>query len=66
MYQNIFFYVFLNLKRKTRKQKTAKETKEVKKISVENLTGYDDIDCKFSAGTSSSSEFLPVVHMNLM
>ena len=30
----------------TRKQK-AKETKEEKITSVENLTGYDDIVCKF-------------------
>ena len=42
--------IFLILQQKmiiiTRKQK-AKETKEEKITSVENLTGYDDIVCKF-------------------
>ena len=45
------FLCTFDLKRKTRKQTKAKETKEEKRISVENLTGYDDIDCKFALGT---------------
>ena len=47
---------------KNKKTKKAKETKEEKRISVESLTGYDDIVCEFE----SSREFLLVVHMNLM
>ena len=59
-------------KKKTRSQKKANETKEEKRISVENLTGFDDIVCKFALCTSnlliksSRREFLLVVHMNLM
>ena len=45
----IRIYIF-NLKTKqkttTRRQKP-KETKKGKRISVENLTGYDDIVCEF-------------------
>ena len=37
-------------KKKSRRQK-AEETKEEKRISVVNLTGYDDIVCKFSLCT---------------
>ena len=50
----IRIYIF-NLKKKTRKQnkktKKAKETKEEKIISAENLTGYNDIVCKFALCT---------------
>ena len=35
---------------KTRRQK-AKETKDEKRMSVENLTGYDDVVCKFALCT---------------
>ena len=47
----LMFLCNFDLKRKTRKQTKAKETKEEKRMSVENLTGYDDIDCKFALGT---------------
>ena len=42
-------YIFLisEKRKKTRTQK-AKETKEEKRISVENLTKYHDIICKFA------------------
>ena len=41
MYQNIYFLI---KKIKTKNQKTSKsETNEEKRISVENLTGYDDV-----------------------
>ena len=44
-------YMFLIfLKEITRRQK-AKETKEKKRISVENLTGYNDIVCEFALCT---------------
>ena len=44
-------YMFLIfLKKITRRQK-AKETKEKKIISVENLTGYNDIVCEFALCT---------------
>ena len=33
----------------TKKIKKGKESKEEKKISVENLTGYDDIVCEYAA-----------------
>ena len=36
-----------NKQKKTTRQK-AKETKEEKRISVENLTEYDDIVCEFA------------------
>ena len=43
-------YIFLifNRKAKTQNKKTkkTKETKEEKRISVENVTGYNDIVCK--------------------
>ena len=42
VYQNQYFCFF---KKKTRRQK-AKETKEEKRICLENLTGYDDIVCE--------------------
>ena len=38
-------------KKKNKETKKAKETKEEKRMSIENLTGYDDIDCKFALGT---------------
>ena len=41
MHQNIYFLI---KKIKTKNQKTSKsETNEEKRISVENLTGYDDV-----------------------
>ena len=43
-------YIFLILKKITKRQK-AKETKEKKRIYVENLTGYDDIVCEFALYT---------------
>ena len=45
-------YIFLILKshKKARRQK-AKETKEEKRICVENLTGNDDIVCEFAVCT---------------
>ena len=55
-------------KAKTRTQKT-KETKEEKRIPVENLTRYNDIICKFDMCTFNlldrSREFYLVVHMNI-
>ena len=42
----IRIYIF-NLK-KNKKTKKAKETKEEKRISAENLTGYNDIVCEFA------------------
>ena len=69
MYQNIYFYLKKqkeNKKTKEKKEKKqAKETKEEKRISVENLAGYDDIVCEFALCTSCR-EFLLVVHMNLV
>ena len=53
----VFIYFCLNKrqnkkqKKKTRKQKEAKETKEEKRISVLNLTWYDDIVCEYTLGT---------------
>ena len=50
-------YILLNKKHKTNKQKKrktrqkAKETKEETRISVENLTGYGDMVCKFAQCT---------------
>ena len=56
-------------KARTRTKKT-KETKEGKRISVENLTRYNDIICKFDMCTFNlldrSREFFLVVHMNLL
>ena len=47
----IIIYIFNFEKKKkkknTRRQKKANETKEEKRIAVENLTGYDDIVCEF-------------------
>ena len=40
-----------NFNKKTKKQKETKETKEEKRISVENLTRYDDIACEFDLST---------------
>ena len=45
MYQNIYFQLKKTQRATTRRQK-AKETKKAKRISVENLTAYDDIVCK--------------------
>ena len=54
----IRIYIFCFKKKRKKKEHThththkqkAKETKEEKKISVENLTGYNDIVYKFAAG----------------
>ena len=46
MYQN----TYLKLKKKSRRQR-AKENKEKKRISVENLKGYNDIVCKLGLST---------------
>ena len=44
----IRIYIF-NLKKKTKTgRQKAKETKKEKRISAENLTGYDDIVCEFN------------------
>ena len=78
-------YIFL-IKKKYKKEKTkkqqnkqrnkqtrrwkAKETKEDKRISVKDLTGYDYIVREFALCTFnftwSNGEFLLAVHMNLM
>ena len=55
-YQNMYFnYKKKQPKKKKKKEKRrrqkAKETKEEKRISVENLTGYDDIVCEFALCT---------------
>ena len=54
MYQNIFIFTFLKQKTKkplkTRRQ-NGEETKEEKRIYVENLTEYDDIVCEFTLRT---------------
>ena len=50
-------YIFLTKKKtkkkhkQTRRQKKANKTKEEKRISVENLMGYDDIICEFALCT---------------
>ena len=51
MYQKIYFQ-FQNKtqKKETRRQK-AKETKEEKSVSVENVTGYDGNVCEFALCT---------------
>ena len=42
-------YIFsLKKKNKTRRQNKTKQTKEGKRISVENLTGYNDTICEFA------------------
>ena len=47
----IWIYNF-NLKtKKLQEDKKAKETKEEKRVSVENLTEYDDIVCEFNLCT---------------
>ena len=43
----IYIFNFKKNTKKTRRQK-AKEIKDEKRISVENLTGYDDIVCAFA------------------
>ena len=48
-HKSVSEYSFL-IKKITRRQK-AKETKEEKRISVEILTGYDDIVCKIALCT---------------
>ena len=45
MYENIYCLL------KKKKQQIAKETTEQKRISVENLTGYDDIVYEFTMRT---------------
>ena len=54
MYQNIFIFNFLKQKTKkplkTRRQ-NGEETKEEKRIYVENLTEYDDIVYEFTLCT---------------
>ena len=48
----IEIYTFIFFKEKhDKKTKKAKETKEEKVISVENLTGYDEIFCEFALCT---------------
>ena len=42
-----------NRKKQKKQKQEAKETKEEKRISVKNLTGYDDIVCKFVLCTFS-------------
>ena len=42
--------IFYKRNKKTRTQK-AKETKEEKRVSMENLTGYDDVICGFALCT---------------
>ena len=46
----IRIYIF-NLKTKKTKGQKAKETKEEEIMSVKNLTGYNDIFCKFAVCT---------------
>ena len=51
-YEYVSEYIFLilkknNKKQKARRHKKAKE-KEEQRITVENLTGYDDIVCEFA------------------
>ena len=54
MYRNIYTFNFFNFKKKLRRQKKkhththTQETKEEKRISAENLTGYNDIVCEFA------------------
>ena len=47
----IFFFSKKKKKKKKKKTKKAQATKEEKRITVENLTGYDDIVCKFALCT---------------
>ena len=48
----IRIYIFNIIKKKrTQRLKKANETKEEKRISVENLTGYVDIVCEFALRT---------------
>ena len=68
----IRIYIF-NFKTKTKKEnkktKKAKETKKEKRISDENLTGYDDVVCEFALCTFNLLDRvvnLLIVHMNLM
>ena len=42
VYQDIYFY----LKKPNKKTKKRKKSKEVQRISVENLTRHDDVVCK--------------------
>ena len=46
MYKNIFL-----ISKKKQEGKKIKETKQEKRISKENLTGYDDIVCEFALST---------------
>ena len=58
MYRNIYTFNFFNFKKKLRRQKKThththththtQETKEEKRISAENLTGYNDIVFEFA------------------
>ena len=50
VYQNIYFFQ-KKKERKKKKTKKVQATKEEKRITVENLTGYDDIVCKFALCT---------------
>ena len=48
----IYFDFLKKIKKKqNKKTKKAKAAKEERRISVENLTGYDDIVCKFALCT---------------
>ena len=48
----IRIYIFLLKKNKKKQEdKKSKKTKEEKRISVENLTGYEDIVCEFALCT---------------
>ena len=49
----IYIFNFTKTKRQNKKTKKAKETKEENRISLENLTGYDDIVCEFALCTFS-------------
>ena len=44
-------YIFNQKKNKQARTQKAKETKEEKRISVKNLTGYDDVVCEFALCT---------------
>ena len=69
-------YIFLTSKKKKKKKKTkitrrkkVKETKEEKKISVKNLTGYNDFVCEFALCTFNSFDRVlnfSWLYMNLM
>ena len=47
----IYIFIFKKTKPKITRRKKAKETKEEKRMSVENLTGYNDIVFEFAMCT---------------